>query len=136
MVQKLVEDENLEEFTVPLIKINKHYNFCSIKRTLFGGISNKIEVVQNNHIKKFIEQLVLKLPDFCFINLQLKIKNKTVYVFEINPRISSTIHMRHALGFKDLCELINYKMNKKVNLNFKIKMNHPVYRKLYNFHSD
>ena len=36
------------------------------------------------------------------INIQLRLIDNKPIIFEINPRFSSTVYMRHKLGFKDL----------------------------------
>ena len=67
------------------------------------------------------------MPNFCFLNLQVKIRSNKVYCFEINPRLSSTILMRSLLGFEDLNGLIKYKLKNEISLKFNIN-----YKKLIN----
>ena len=56
------------------------------------------------------------------INVQLKINNSRYAIFEINPRLSSTVMMRHKLGFKDCLWWIEYILNNKLPKNkYKIK---------------
>ena len=55
------------------------------------------------------------------INIQLKILKKRIGIFEINPRLSSTVLMRDMLGFKDCIWWIEYFLNKKTPSNVKIK---------------
>ena len=56
------------------------------------------------------------------INVQLKINKKRYAIFEINPRLSSTVMMRHKMGFKDCVWWINYNLRKKIpKFKFKIK---------------
>ena len=60
------------------------------------------------------------------INIQFKIQNNQIKIFDINPRLSSTIKMRDLLGFKDCLWWINEKLkipNKKL---IKIKKNKTI----------
>ena len=47
------------------------------------------------------------------INVQIKINQHRYAIFEINPRLSSTVMMRNKMGFKDLVWWINYLVYKK-----------------------
>ena len=67
-----------------------------------GGYSNYGEVISNIPI----ENLLVKIADLLnltgSINVQLRIHNGLPTVFEINPRISSTVLVRDLLGFNDV----------------------------------
>ncbi len=56
-------------------------------------------------LKKSIEKKILKISEIIkfkgSINVQFKISNNNLKIFEINPRLSSTVYMRDILGFKD-----------------------------------
>ena len=41
------------------------------------------------------------------INIQLRFTSEGPRIFEINPRFSSTIYFRHAVGFQDLIWSVN-----------------------------
>ena len=59
------------------------------------------------------------------INIQFKIQNNQIKIFDINPRLSSTIKMRDLLGLKIVCGgLMKTKIpNKKL---IKIKKNKTI----------
>ena len=63
------------------------------------------------------------------LNVQLKMTNDGPKIFEINPRISSTVMMRHKIGFKDCLWWI--KSHLKLNLETpmtEIKIGTKIYR--------
>ena len=66
----------------------------------------------------YLKNLLLELADKIdlngSINVQLKINNKRHAIFEINPRLSSTVMMRHKMGFKDCVWWINYSLKKQI----------------------
>ena len=47
------------------------------------------------------------------MNVQLRLTNEGPRIFEINPRFSSTVLMRHLIGFQDLIWTINDILNVK-----------------------
>lgn len=55
------------------------------------------------------------------INIQFKIHNSQIKIFDINPRLSSTVKMRDMIGFQDCLWWIKDKLNIKNNLPVKIK---------------
>tara|TARA_B100001939_G_scaffold347066_1_gene367555 strand:- start:24 stop:968 length:945 start_codon:yes stop_codon:yes gene_type:complete len=72
------------------------------KRILYGGYTSYGKVVENKNISNLIEEISKKLDLRGSINIQLRMKKNKPYVFEINPRFSSTVLFRHMLGFNDL----------------------------------
>ena len=86
--------------------------YCSAKkgvRTIIfkreltaGGYSGYGEVIENNKIEKLLLDLAKLLDLKGSINVQLRLHKGEPVVFEINPRFSSTILVRHLLGFNDL----------------------------------
>ena len=61
------------------------------------------------------------------LNVQLRLTDKAPKIFEINPRASSAIKMRHMLGFKDLLWGIK-SINREKLSKFKGKIDMTVYR--------
>ena len=72
------------------------------KRLLVGGYTGKGSVVSIPEINKYVEKIagVFKKPG-CF-NIQLRLTDEGPKLFEINPRLSSTLVFRDKLGFQDL----------------------------------
>ena len=69
-------------------KKNKIYQVI-LKRNLMNGCTNECWLVNNKNISKQIIKIAKKL-NFKYINIQFKVKNNKVYVYELNPRISGT----------------------------------------------
>jgi len=73
-----------------------------IKRTLNGGFTGKGTVVENKDIEDYVNEIAEALNVVGAINLQLRLTDHGPFLFEINPRLSSTVVFRHKLGFEDL----------------------------------
>ena len=71
-------------------------------RTLDGGLTGKGTVVENVEIETYIRNIAEALDLKGAINMQLRLTSKGPVLFEINPRLSSTVVFRHKLGFNDL----------------------------------
>ena len=71
-------------------------------RKLSGGRTSWARVIKNEEISALCEKISLGLSLRGAINVQLILTKYGPRVFEINPRYSSTVEMRHRLGFTDL----------------------------------
>ena len=60
------------------------------------------------------------------INIQFKIIKNKIKIFDINPRLSSTVRIRDMLGFQDCVWWINEKLKIKNLKKIKIKKNATV----------
>ena len=60
------------------------------------------ETCKNKNNSKILCKLANLIDLNGCINIQLKILKGVPKIFEINPRLSSTVYMRHELGFNDL----------------------------------
>jgi carbamoyl-phosphate synthase large subunit len=76
-------------------------------RELTGGATGWATVINNQNIIELCTDIANKLDVFGSINIQLINTSKGAYVFEINPRISSTVGMRNLIGFNDVVWLID-----------------------------
>ncbi|MFK7832204.1 MAG: ATP-grasp domain-containing protein [Winogradskyella sp.] len=102
VVQEYVTDKH-GEFTCGLYRSSKGEIRSQIfKRELHGGYSGYGEVVEHEIITALIEKLAVKLNLVGSVNVQLRLKDNTPKIFEINPRFSSTVLYRHLFGFEDL----------------------------------
>jgi carbamoyl-phosphate synthase large subunit len=89
------------EYTCALFRHNRNLRSLILKRQLQGGKTVKAEVVYDDEIDKLLNRIAEIIDlDGC-INVQLRMTEDGPMVFEINPRLSSTVMMRHKLGFKD-----------------------------------
>lgn len=71
-------------------------------RKLSGGRTSWARVIKNEQISMLCEEIARGLSLRGAINVQLILTKQGPKVFEINPRYSSTVEMRHRLGFMDL----------------------------------
>ena len=71
-------------------------------RKLSGGRTSWARVINNEQISILCEEIAHGLSLRGAINVQLILTDQGPKVFEINPRYSSTVEMRHRLGFMDL----------------------------------
>ena len=113
-----------EEFTCAIFRSNLKYKELIMKRVLKDGITYYFETYKNKKISNILYKLANIIDLNGCINVQLKFFKGIPKIFEINPRLSSTILMRHKLGFQDLIMWINDKI--KLNLKFKKMSNKSV----------
>jgi len=75
----------------------------TLERTLKDGRSDAVKVIFDKEIDDLCKNVALKLNISNSINIQLrKQKDSPPYIFEINPRYSSTAFMRATFGFNDV----------------------------------
>jgi carbamoyl-phosphate synthase large subunit len=71
-------------------------------RELVGGFTGWAEVIAHDEVVDQCRKLADALDLNGAINVQLRITKNGPRIFEINPRFSSTVYMRHLLGFRDM----------------------------------
>jgi carbamoyl-phosphate synthase large subunit len=84
-------------------------------RRLTGGFTGWAKIISNKEITLMCKQIAIGLNLKGAMNIQLRITDQGPRVFEINPRFSSTVLMRHRLGFRDLLWAIEEAEGKKIN---------------------
>lgn len=109
VLQEFIPDDD-GEFTVGiLIGRNKEILSCIIlKRELKFGMTFRAERMENELIKNYCLAVAQALPSFGPLNFQLRIKNGQPYIFEINPRFSSSSFMRTILGVNEPHIFLHY----------------------------
>ncbi|MEL0609370.1 ATP-grasp domain-containing protein [Vibrio echinoideorum] len=101
-----------QEFTCGVFRhSNGSLRSIAMKRTLSGGFTDKGEVIENAEIDFYISEIATKLDIKGAVNFQLRLTKEGPVLFEINPRLSSTVMFRHKLGFQDLIWAIEDKLN-------------------------
>lgn len=93
---------NDEEYTCALWRFDGSFRNIILKRKLQGGLTCEAQVVDNNAIESVLNKIATHIEGNFFINVQLRLENDRPYIFEINPRFSSTVMMRHKVGFQDV----------------------------------
>jgi carbamoyl-phosphate synthase large subunit len=73
-----------------------------MNRTLSGGFTGKGTIVESKEIDLYVSSIAKALNVVGAVNMQLRLTAKGPVLFEINPRLSSTVVFRHKLGFEDL----------------------------------
>lgn len=100
IVQEYLPDET-GEYTMGVFSDGKTTRCIVFRRKLSHGYTTFVELVHDEEMEK-IGLVVAEKWNLCgSINIQMRKKNGTAYVFEINPRLSGTTHFRALLGFND-----------------------------------
>jgi len=112
VAQKMVGD-NQNEYTCAVIRCNSITRIFVMHRELHHGATKKIEVKHIPAIDEVLEKIAIEMNLQGVINVQLRLTDNGPQIFEINPRFSGTLVMRHKLGFQDLFWTIEYLLNNK-----------------------
>ena len=73
-----------------------------LQRVLNEGTTSWAKTVYHQDIEDMCKHVAEKLNLLGSINIQLRLTEDGPRIFEINPRFSSTVYMRHLLGFEDV----------------------------------
>ncbi|MCK6263253.1 ATP-grasp domain-containing protein [Vibrio sp. ZSDE26] len=123
----LLPDE--QEFTCGVFRHSSGVTRSIVmRRTLSGGFTDKGEVVENSEIDSYIFEIAKKLNIFGAVNFQLRLTSCGPVLFEINPRLSSTVMFRHKLGFRDLIWAIEDRFNLPLDIYVAPKAGTKFYR--------
>lgn len=76
-------------------------------RQLAGGMTGWAQVIDAPEAVDQCIRLAAALDLHGPINVQMRLTADGPRIFEVNPRISSTVHMRHLMGFEDLRWLLD-----------------------------
>ena len=100
VAQEYLPDDGAE-YTCALCRLGGVTTHVALKRILQGDKTVRAEVASLPTIDALLERIAEAVDlDGC-INVQLRMVDGHPRVFEINPRLSSTVMMRHRLGFDD-----------------------------------
>ena len=84
-------------------------------RRLTGGFTGWARVIQDEETTRMCEVIAQGLDLRGSMNIQLRLTDQGPRVFEINPRFSSTVLMRHRLGFSDVLWALDEAEGKSVS---------------------
>lgn len=73
-----------------------------LRRVLSGGLTARGEVIKDTVIESYVRAIASVLELNGVINVQLRLTRDGPRLFEINPRLSSTLVFRDKMGFSDL----------------------------------
>jgi len=79
-------------------------------RTLVGGFTGWARVIDEDEVTEQCARLADALDLNGSINVQLRLTSDGPRIFEINPRFSSTVLMRHRMGFQDVVWSLRHAM--------------------------
>ncbi|MFZ3018226.1 MAG: ATP-grasp domain-containing protein [Gallionella sp.] len=83
-------------------------------RRLTGGFTGWAKIIKDEETARMCETIANGLDLRGSMNVQLRLTDKGPRVFEINPRFSSTVLMRHRLGYTDVLWAIEEAEGKQV----------------------
>lgn len=84
-------------------------------RRLTGGFTGWAKVINDAETLQMCEKIAKGLDLRGSMNIQLRLTDKGPRVFEINPRFSSTVLMRHRIGYTDVLWAIEEAEGKSIN---------------------
>ena len=92
-----------EEYTCAIYKSPKiKMRTLIMKRVLHGGLTISGEVIEDAQIEHYVHEIAEAFKLDGLINIQLIKTDCGPILFEINPRLSSTLVFRDKMGFADL----------------------------------
>ena len=92
-----------EEYTLTVFSDGRTVNHIAFRRELgFGGMSRYVELVRDETLSALAEKIAEVFHLRGSVNVQCRKQDGEYFVFEINPRISSTLGFRVPLGFHDV----------------------------------
>ena len=108
VIQPYIGSAN-QEFTVSLSTICKPYEDIQFKRILQNGTTVFAETVKLDELSNISFQLSKLCNSPYVLNYQVRqTDSREFFIFEINPRFSSTVLARDILGFQDFRQWYNY----------------------------
>lgn len=113
VAQELLDVQN-QEYTCAILTHDNGYESLIMHREMKGDVTGKMKAVKNKEIEDVLSIISQNIPTYSAINVQLRLTDKGPMIFEINPRFSSTVKMRHLLQFPDLQWAIELFENKKM----------------------
>ena len=84
-------------------------------RRLTGGFTGWAKVINDAETLQMCEKIAKGLDLRGSMNIQLRLTDKGPRVFEINPRFSSTVLMRHRIGYTDVLWALEEAEGKSIN---------------------
>ena len=115
VIQEYVGSED-EEYTISVLSdlSGQYLGSIVLKRVLAGGFSQFVECESFDELDKIAKQIALSIDSKGPLNIQCRMMNDELYVFEINPRFSGTSPFRTLFGFNE-ADVLFTKMNENIN---------------------
>ena len=100
--QELLQPANREVTCAVYRAADGRVATLQMRRRLIGGFTGWAVIIDEPAIAKICEQVAIQLDLRGAMNIQLRLTDDGPRIFEINPRYSSTVYMRHEIGFTDV----------------------------------
>ncbi|MDB5130265.1 MAG: hypothetical protein JWR02_14 [Mucilaginibacter sp.] len=102
-----------EEYTISVLSdfSGNYLGSIVLKRVLANGFSQFIECERFEKLDLVAQNIALKVASKGPLNIQCRIMNDELYIFEINPRFSGTTPFRTLLGFNEANILLKKVLN-------------------------
>ena len=117
IVQELLNSK--KEYTSCIYKNMDFVSIITFERKLNKDFTYYAKPIKSRIFNKNLKKIALNIPFNGSINIQFKFEKKKIKIFEINPRLSSTVLMRNLIGFKDCVWWINDLIGIKTRKNTK-----------------
>ena len=107
-----------QEYTMAIFSdgYRKPEYICYKRKLGMGSMSVYVETVNFVWLPEWVEKLAKAFDLRGSINVQFRLEQGLPFVFEINARLSSTVHFRHLMGFQDAIWWIQMLDGEKPNL--------------------
>jgi len=114
--QELLKPDN-QEITCAVYRTKDgQISVLQLLRELSGDATGWAKVICDNQVFKMCEKVAIGIELQGSINIQLRLTDDGPRIFEINPRFSSTVLMRHRIGFCDLLWAIDESQGLDIDL--------------------
>lgn len=107
-----------EEYTTTVYQSNNKLEVISFKRRLTGGMTSFATISNEKVLTDYAINIAKSFNLNGSINIQSRKVDNKFYIFEINPRFSSTVFIRNYFGFQDVLWWIT---NKNKNIGFDLQ---------------
>ena len=105
IIQRYLPDDRAEYTAATLSGTDQKVRALIVfRRDLIQGTTYRTELVEDSHLEREVVRITEALGAIGPCNLQFRVVDGMVYVFEINPRFSGTSGVRYLYGFND-CEM-------------------------------
>jgi len=103
-----------DEYTTTVYKDNNMLEVITFKRKLTGGMTSFATISNEKVLTNYAEKIARTFELNGSINIQSRKVDNQFYIFEINPRISSTVFIRDHFGFHDVLWWVNNASNYEI----------------------
>lgn len=101
VAQQLLPDDDAE-LTCVVAVFGDDVRLLQLRRRLASGVTVSAVVDDDPAVEDLLRRLASEAGHQGSINVQLRLTPEGPKVFEVNPRLSSTVKLRHDAGFTDL----------------------------------